>query len=53
MWICPSLEFDDILLIYYQGYDFYNYDAFGVYVIPLSVYSVMYDITTKTEDTLL
>ena len=36
------------------GYDFYNYGVFlTFYVIPLSVYYVMYDVTTKHEDTLL
>ena len=54
MGVCPRLEFDNIMHICGLGYDYYNYGAFDFfYVIPLSIYDVMYDITTKSEGTLL
>ena len=53
MGVCPRLEFDHIMHICCLGYDYYNYGAFDFYVIPLSIYDVMSDITTKSEGTLL
>ena len=53
MGFCPRLEFDDSMLIYRLGYYFYIYGAFDLYVIPLSIYDVMYDITTTPEGSLL
>ena len=53
MGVCPRLEFDNIIHICCLGHDYYNYGAFDFYVFPLSIYDVMYDITTKSEDTLL
>ena len=43
---CPCLEFDNIMFINCQGYDFYIYGAFEFYAISLLIYDVMYDITT-------
>ena len=51
MGVCPRLEFYDIMLIYCRWYDLHNYGAFDFYAIPLSIYDVMYDITTKQNDT--
>ena len=53
MEVCPPLEFDDITLIDCMGYDFYIYCAFDFYTILLSIYCVMYGITTMPEDNLL
>ena len=47
MGVCPHLEFDNSMFIYCLGYDFYIYGAFEFYAIPLLIYDVMYDITTK------
>ena len=44
--VCPRLEFDNIMLINYLGYDFYIYGTFEFYAIPLLIHDVKYDITT-------
>ena len=54
MGVCQRFEFDNIMHICCLGYDSYNYGAFDFFnVFPLSIYDVMYDITTKPEGTLL
>ena len=53
MGVYPRLEFDDIMLIYYLGHDFYIFSEFDFYTILLSVYDVICDITTTSEGTLL
>ena len=47
MGVCPRLEFDNIMFINCQGYNFYIYGAFEfLCTIPLLIYDVMYDIIT-------
>ena len=45
MGVCPLLKFDNITSFNCLGYDFYIYDAFELYAIPLLIYDVMIDIT--------
>ena len=51
--VCPPLKFDDVMLIDCIGNDFYIFCAFDFYTILLSIYCVMYVITTMPEGNLL
>ena len=54
MGVCTRLEFDDSMLIYCLGYDFYIYGEFGFFMrFHCQFIYVMYDITTKPDGTLL
>ena len=53
MGVCQSLEFDGIRLVNCLGYNFYIYGAIEFLCIPLSIYDVMYGITTTPEGTML
>ena len=49
MGVCPRLEFDNIALINSLGYDFFLFMLhLNFYAIPLTIYGVMYDITTTS-----
>ena len=52
MGVCPRLEFD-ITLIYCLGMTSTFMVNLMFYTIPLSIYGVIYDITTTPEGTLL
>ena len=45
MGVCPRFELYNIMHICCVGYDYYVHFIF--YVIPLSIYDVMYAVTTK------
>ena len=49
MWVCPRLEFYNIMFINCLGYDFYIFFR----AITLLIYDVMYDITTIPKGTQL
>ena len=53
MGVFPHLEFYYIIFINCLGNDYYIYDAFEFYAIPLLIYDVMYDITTIPKGTQL
>ena len=53
MGVFAHLEFYYIIFINCLGYDYYIYDAFEFYAIPLLIYDVMYDITTIPKGTQL
>ena len=53
MGVCPRLEFDNIMFINCQAYDFISMLHLSFYAIPLLIYDVMYDITTRPKGTQL
>ena len=54
MGVCPRLEFDNIMHIFFAlGMTPIIMVHLIFYVFPLSIYDVIYDITTKPEGTLL
>ena len=44
--VCPRLEFDNFMLIDCLGMTFIFMVHLSLYVIPLLIYDVMYEITT-------
>ena len=53
MGVYRRLEFDDIMLIYYLGHNCYVSGEFDFLCNSISIYDVIYDYTTTSEDTLL
>ena len=45
MGVCPRLEFENVMLFNYLGYDFYIYGAFEFLCNSIANFLVMTDIT--------